>query len=297
MRSHMLQMDHNLSKNKVPLNPYSSNNPREGANSVFRSRSAVPSKMVARVHPGKMLTARTSKALLSTMHPHHRRVLMVLRNIKKNWLSARNVWADKEFPFHPTVIFDQPHWVHDFSRPDAPQWTTPYVFTVGRYDEHRPTMYTADLFGGTRNHHVGLDIGAPVGTAVHAFAAGSIFSISINDEEGSYGPTLITEHSMALPQRIGGPVEGEVQHFWVLYGHLSWDSIKGWKKGDSFDAGVVLAAMGDRFENGGWAPHVHVQMSRAEPVGGDLPGVVAVEDREQALQMYPDPRLICGPLY
>ena len=55
--------------------------------------------------------------------------------------------------------------------------------------------------------------------------------------------------------------------------------------------------MGEEHENGGWPPHVHVQMSLHEPVDGDLPGVVKGEDREDALALYPDPRLICGALY
>ena len=32
------------------------------------------------------------------------------------------------FPFHPTVVFDGPYWVHDFSRPSPDGWTAPYVF-------------------------------------------------------------------------------------------------------------------------------------------------------------------------
>ena len=70
---------------------------------------------------------------------------------------------------------------------------------------------------------------------------------------------------------VGGPLGDEVQTFWVLYGHLSWNSIARWNKGDAFEQGDVLAAMGDESENGGWAPHVHVQMSLEAPIGGDLP--------------------------
>ena len=55
--------------------------------------------------------------------------------------------------------------------------------------------------------------------------------------------------------------------------------------------------MGDASENGGWPPHVHVQMAWEAPVDGDLPGVVCQEDRLDALERFPDPRLICGPLY
>ena len=51
--------------------------------------------------------------------------------------------------------------------------------------------------------------------------------------------------------------------------------------------------MGEEHENGGWPPHVHVQMSLHEPEDGDLPGVVKGEDREDALALYPI-QLICG---
>ena len=201
------------------------------------------------------------------------------------------------FFFHPTVVFDGPYWVHDFTQPSPDGWSSPYPFSVGRYDERRPGMYTTELFGGKRLHHVGLDLGAPVDAPVYAFAEGRIHDIAINDEDGSYGPTLITEHTVCLPAKVGGPLAEETSTFWVLYGHLSWDSISGWKKGDTFARGDLLARLGDENENGGWPPHVHVQLSVEAPTNGDLPGVVRPEDRKRALELYPDPRLICGPLY
>lgn len=201
------------------------------------------------------------------------------------------------FSFHPTVMFDGPYWVHDFTRPQPEGWQAPYPYSVGRYDEHRPAMYTTPLFEGQRDHHVGLDLGAPVNTPVHAFGPGQIFAVTVNDEDGSYGPTLITHHRLALPGRVGEAPEDGLTEFWVLYGHLSWESISNWSVGDTFEAGAVLARMGAEEENGGWPPHVHVQMALSAPVGGDLPGVVSADDRLAALAAYPDPRLICGPLY
>ncbi len=201
------------------------------------------------------------------------------------------------FHYHPTVVFEGPYWVHDFSKPSPDGWQTPYPYSVGRYDEHRPAMYTTTLFGGVRNHHVGLDLGGPVNTPIHAFGPGEIETITVNGEDGSYGPTLITRHTLALPKHVGGPLEENARTFWVLYGHLSWDSIAHWQEGDAFDEGTVLATMGHESENGGWPPHVHVQMAWEAPVDGDLPGVVRQEDRLDALKRYPDPRLICGPLY
>ena len=201
------------------------------------------------------------------------------------------------FPFHPTVVFDGPYWVHDFTRPSPEGWTAPYPYSVGRYDEHRPAMYTTELFEGERNHHVGLDLGAPVHTPVHAFDAGEVAMIAVNDEDGSYGPTLITKHTLRLPTSVGGPLSTDERTFWVLYGHLSLASISHWKPGDTFDKGAVLAALGNEDENGGWAPHVHVQLSWEAPLDGDLPGVVRPENRLEALDRGTSPRLICGPLY
>ena len=51
-------------------------------------------------------------------------------------------------------------------------------------------MYEHDLFGGVRNHHVGIDLGAPAGEPVHAFDKGLVFSKGVNSEPGSYGQQL-----------------------------------------------------------------------------------------------------------
>ena len=199
--------------------------------------------------------------------------------------------------FHPVVKLPEDYWVFDFSRGPQSDFESHHEYSIGKYDERRPGMYTAALFGGERNHHVGLDIGAPAGTEVFAFSAGKIHSFGINSEEGSYGPTIITEHTVALPAAVGSPLKGEVQTFWVLYGHLRLDSLEGLHKGQSFSSGDRLAFIGAEHENGGWPPHLHLQISITEPEGYDLPGVVSDEERVQALKDYPDPRLIVGNAY
>ena len=59
----------------------------------------------------------------------------------------------------------------------------------------------------------------------------------------------------------------------------------------------MIAFVGSKEENGGWEQHVHFQLSWEEPVDNDLPGVVAIEDRESALEKYPDPRIVLGQIY
>ncbi|HJM55444.1 MAG TPA: peptidoglycan DD-metalloendopeptidase family protein [Poseidonia sp.] len=202
-----------------------------------------------------------------------------------------------EDAFHPTVVFDEPYWVHAFTRHSTHAWDNPFVYSVGRYNEHRPEMYTTELFEGVRDIHVGLDLGGPAGTPVHAFDEGTVYDVGINEEDGSYGPTLITQHHVTLPLVPGGPRSGSPITFWVLYGHLSMKSIEGLEKGYSFERGEQIATFGDEHENGGWPPHVHIQISLEEPEKCDLPGVVESSQRAKALEIYLDPRLICGPLY
>ena len=118
-----------------------------------------------------------------------------------------------------------------------------------------------------------------------AFMGGVISQLGYNPEPGDYGNVVITKHD------IGGvPV-------WALYGHLNAASIEGKRIGQKVDAGEVIAWFGAFEENGGWEPHLHFQLSLIEPETHDMPGVVAPEDRNQALRDYPDPRLVLGPLY
>ena len=187
--------------------------------------------------------------------------------------------------FHPVIDLPRYYEIFDFTRGYDPMRTLTRPFGVGKYDEKRSGMYTSALFGNARDIHVGIDIAAPIGTPVHAFFDGIIFLQGYNGAEGDYGYTIITRHE----------IDG-VELF-ALHGHLQKRSIEQRHEGDSFKAGDVLGFVGDRHENGGWQPHVHFQLSYERPTKPDLPGVVSEADRERALQVFPDPRLVLGPLY
>jgi hypothetical protein len=45
------------------------------------------------------------------------------------------------------------------------------------------------------------------------------------------------------------------------------------------------------------APHVHFQLSIEPPETHDMPGAVALADRNKALVQYPDPRWVLGEIY
>jgi peptidoglycan LD-endopeptidase LytH len=192
------------------------------------------------------------------------------------------------FRFHPVIQLPETYEIYDFTGGYDPNRVLQSPFGIGRYDEDRRGMYEAGLFqdpSGARTIHMGIDIGAPAGTAVHAFFPGEIFLFGNNASHGDYGFTLITKHS------LGG------EPLYALFGHLSARSVEGKAKGQSFAAGEILAWVGDRQENGGWNPHLHFQLSLEAPEKCDLPGVVNQQQRAEAVKKYPDPRLVLGPLY
>lgn len=187
--------------------------------------------------------------------------------------------------FAPVIRLPEAYEVYDFTRGYDPDRALASPYGVGRYDEKRRGMYTAALFAGARDIHMGVDLGAPVGEAVHAFFDGAVHRFGYNAAPGDYGYTLVTEHALD-----GRPV-------WALHGHLSARSLEGRYEGQRVARGEVIAWVGDRHENGGWNPHLHFQLSLVRPEVADLPGAVSDTDRERARAIYPDPRLVLGPLY
>ena len=184
-------------------------------------------------------------------------------------------------------IIDLPNnvYVHDFESYNKFQETS-NPFSIGKYNEKRPNMYEGDLFEKTNRFiHMGIDIGAPVGTPVKSFYDGEIFLFKYNDQKLDYGYTIITKHQI------------KDQNIYALYGHLSNSSIKNKKIGQKIHSGEVLGYLGSEEENGGWPPHVHFQLSLIKPEECDLPGVVSKKNHDIALKIFPDPRIVLGKIY
>lgn len=123
---------------------------------------------------------------------------------------------------------------------------------VGRYDEDR-SCYAGEQFHTDapepRSVHTGIDLFIADGTPVHAMLPGTVESVVDNAVAYDYGPTVVLRHTTA----DGTP-------FWVLYGHLSRATLTHVQPGQHVEAGEVVGFIGDHTVNGGWAPHVHVQI-------------------------------------
>jgi 4-aminobutyrate aminotransferase-like enzyme/Ser/Thr protein kinase RdoA (MazF antagonist) len=159
---------------------------------------------------------------------------------------------------------------------------------IGRYNEAR-LLYTSDVFksndGERRTIHIGIDLFMKAGSPVFAPIDGVIHSFANNAAPLDYGPAIIVQHEAG---------EGHVK-FFTLYGHLSEDSLKGIHPGKPIRRGDRIASIGAPPTNGGWPPHLHLQII-CDMLGkqGDFPGVAPASQREVWLSMCPDPNLILG---
>src|SRR3990167_7703274 len=197
---------------------------------------------------------------------------------------------EKKSEFHPVIFLPPGCPVLDLRKGRDPS-RKPGEWGIGKYNEKREGMYTTELFAGSsaagaRNIHLGIDLSGPVGTPIHAFSDGEVFLTKYNSAAGDYGYTVITKHS----------VEGKP--LFALHGHLSARSVENKIPGQKIRRGEIIAWIGDVHENGGWdMPHLHFQISREAPASCDMPGVAAEAGLDAALKLYPDPRLVLGPLY
>ncbi len=161
---------------------------------------------------------------------------------------------------------------------------------IGRYDEPR-LLYVAPAFtggpAGTAEHrtiHIGLDLFAKAGTPVHAPLNGVVHACANNDAPQDYGGVIILRHET-----------DDDTEFFTLYGHLSRASLDGIAVGQSVAAGERIAALGEPCENGGWTPHLHLQViTDLMGLGTDFPGVARPSQRSVWTALCPDPNLIAG---
>ncbi len=144
--------------------------------------------------------------------------------------------------------------VRDWLKQQFPEVTVVKEFeSKGGYGEirfHNPETFRISGNEGYewRSVHLGTDYFAQPGTPIYSPHDGVIHSFRNNSGSGDYGPTIIIEHRA-----------GDVP-FFLLYGHLSSDSLLGLSPGKTVAKGACVGRIGSFDENGNWPPHVHIQL-------------------------------------
>jgi len=158
---------------------------------------------------------------------------------------------------------------------------------IGRYCESR-RLYAAANFGTQghpskekRTNHLGIDIFTKAGSPVFAPFDGQVFIKTTINLPLDYGGLLILKHETPA----GIP-------FYTLYGHLCPEKITK-SVGDKVKAGEQIAALGAAHENGGWPPHLHLQIIiDLVGLGQEFPGVAFQEEIAIWSALCPNPMLL-----
>ena len=126
---------------------------------------------------------------------------------------------------------------------------------IGPWGEAR-TVYSGEMFVSRliedtrRTRHLGLDLFMAAGTRLYTPIAATVVSVEIEPDPLGYGCLIALRHE---PE--GCPA------FVSLWGHLAHEALSRLKAGDHLEAGALVGEMGAPAENGGWAPHLHLQLS------------------------------------
>lgn len=166
------------------------------------------------------------------------------------------------------------------------EWATAngVALGIGPYGEERP-VYTAEGFasklarGDRRSVHLGLDLFRPAGTVVRTPLDGVVVDVYETPLPLDYGHAVLLEHTPAPNVR-----------FWTLWGHLAADTPRARHVGEHLERGDAIASLGTPEDNGGWQPHLHVQLVTYRPASaGDVIGVGEPNLRDVWSELFPDP--------
>ena len=160
---------------------------------------------------------------------------------------------------------------------------------IGPWGEAR-TVYAGEMFqsrfveGARRANHLGLDLFMPAGTRLYTPLAATVRSVEIEEDPLGYGCLVALEH--APP---------DCPRFVTLWGHRAHEAGQRLKVGDRLDAGALVGEMGRPAENGGWAPHLHFQISTDTSLAArDILGVGEERYLDVWQELFPDAADLAG---
>ncbi len=170
---------------------------------------------------------------------------------------------------------------------------------TGGYGEPRP-VYAGDQFivdgqpfGNRRTIHLGLDLFAEAGTWIHAPLAGRVYRVAEIDAPFDYGGVVMLVHTLDSADTNLEIDNKESLQFYTVYGHLSRASVRQLMIGQSIASGEAFVQLGTADENGGWPPHLHLQLLVSDlGLGVDFPGVATADEWEFWRQISRDPNEI-----
>ena len=164
----------------------------------------------------------------------------------------------------------------------APPATVP---ALGRYLEDRDiydsAAFATELPGERRTVHLGVDVFLDAREPILAPLDGVVRDSAHRPAARDFGGVVLLDH--ATPDGLT---------FHTLYGHLSAELPA---PGTRLARGDVIGIVGTAEENGGWAPHLHMQLLSTDlGAGCGIHGVGTLAERDLWESVSPDPNLLLG---
>lgn len=228
-----------------------------------------------------------ARAVIDWIETNRKSLAPLLEKPAATYPAALVPYAD---PAHPMTIASAAE------RPDEAQaiWEaycreTGVELGIGPFAEER-TVYAGEMFvsrfieGARRTHHLGFDLFQAAGTRVFTPLAATVVSVEVEKDPLGYGCLIALRHE---PE--GCPP------FISLWGHLAHEAVNRLKAGDRLEAGALVGEMGASKENGGWAPHLHLQISTDTTLSAtEILGVGEPRYLDVWAELFPDARTFAG---
>ena len=160
---------------------------------------------------------------------------------------------------------------------------------IGPFGEER-SVYAGEMFVSRfiektrRTRHLGLDLFMAAGTKVFTPLPATVVSVEIETDPLGYGCLIALRHE---PE--GCPP------FVSLWGHLAHEATGRLTPGQRLEAGALVGEMGAPAENGGWAPHLHLQLSTDTNLSAtEILGVGEARYLDVWAELFPDASAFAG---
>ena len=199
-----------------------------------------------------------------------------LNTVSAEWLAAHAASPDTPNPLLDPAVSTQ--MVVDYHTRLGLAWSQ------GGWLEPRPDMHRGTYLEGEKLWlHLGVDVNIDVGTEVRALADGPIvYAATDAPLVGGWGYHVIQI------------IEFRSRPHALIYAHLAQTPLA--SVSSNISKGAALGAIGAPYENGGWFPHVHLQLfadvaaiTNWKKFSNDMDGYGTLNDRDAWAETCPDP--------
>ncbi len=220
------------------------------------------------------------------MHTVFEQSVMTQRYGYLNLDLAAQAWLTERGHSLRSSILKDPHVAHQMEEDSHARFGLRW--SHGGWMEDRSILRRGSYLDKEKLYlHLGIDLNVNPGTAVHTTSHGVI--VYVGDDKESFGAGGWGKHCILYMDDV---------RMALLYAHLGYIAVM---VGMEVVPGTPLSTVGDTHENGGWRPHLHMQLVRMPPecvhwttkrwgrFSEEIDGYARLDSLAESARRYPDP--------